>query len=280
MNRKFWILLAFMALGLSSIPAMAIDATTQTGMFGSRSMAQPIAPRSNGYVGGLQYTSCGAFYSVGNQDGFPTLNSPWQPGLPQIEGTLLAAQPSLQPAISASNISETASLAALLAKKGAASELGEGLASGATDAGGISATAQGTGASRTWAFETDADLLLFADNGFTDLGIAAQQSLLTQGLLSDGGKSGGSGDDGTSIGERSARISDFATRIGKSRGLISSNKQIDVYMKKHVATVQGEVRNSSASTLLINIIRLEPGVWKVKNELTVEGSNSANAIGK
>jgi hypothetical protein len=73
---------------------------------------------------------------------------------------------------------------------------------------------------------------------------------------------------------RSERLSDFLTRIARSKGILAG-QAIDVYLSNNVALVQGAVHRPGDRVLLANVLNLEPEVSRIDNRLVVEGASTA-----
>jgi hypothetical protein len=218
---------------------------SQSGMFGTRVLGQPLTPSRSAFGGGVQTNATGSFLYIGRTSGGTDFTAPWRhpyqsvldqtvPALPAMQLTLSPQQPTT--AAPAGSPSATPAPAVQVAPTAQPPVPG-------TNAPGAS-PAQGPGMTPNaptmpgWSFAT----------GQNDNRAAASVDTFT----------------------RSPELSDRLTRIARSRGMLVG-PVIDVLVSGNVAMVQGKVRTQANRLLLGNIVGLEPDVSRIDNRLTVSG---------
>jgi hypothetical protein len=70
---------------------------------------------------------------------------------------------------------------------------------------------------------------------------------------------------------RSPELSNLLTRLARAKGLLVS-PEIGVYFVNNVAVVTGTVRTPGDGTLLVHLLSLEPGVRTIENRLVAESA--------
>jgi hypothetical protein len=237
MKKSMVISLTGLALVLAQCGMALAQASSQPGMFGNRFLGQPLAPQPSSFGGGIQLGPAGNFVSLGRPNGatsFPL----WKQysGAPIDLG--VAASPPAQPAAQLSPPRQP-------------------------PAGGVPAVQVGQPAQPP------------ANSPQESVGAAPGGT--TPPTWDFAVRRGGSGVDAAAArGEplvRSPVLSDRLTRIARTKNMLAG-RGIDVYLRGDTALVQGAVRTSGDRALLANVVRLEPDVSRIDNQLTVPGADN------
>jgi hypothetical protein len=250
MKRNIPTLMAVLVLSLCGWRVVEAQVPGRGGMFGARKVGQSFVPRVSNFDGGIQTGASGDFLNVGRQDGFTVFVTPWRRSEPLLietsPGTPLAAQAAL-PAASQRQSLAPSELPANL--NSAASSSGE-----TTVAGGVGAAEQVPNMPLHRGSPAVSGVAIALGEARAEAAPATQAAEYT----------------------RSARLSDFLTRIGRRTNAIAG-QGIAVYLSNNVAVLEGTVRTSGDRTLLANILSLEPNVRRIDNRLIVKGSDAVSA---
>ena len=219
---------------------------TAHGMFGARTLGQSFVPRPSTFGGGIQTGPSGSFLYAGRTNGANAFAAPWrQSDAAGSEQPILAAQPTLQPAVSTQPAAPVNNLPA--AQTIPESAVPAPLETNGSD--GASPTEQAVGMTPGAAPSAAWNFTAAGAGSHTTSPSAVRRQTYT----------------------RSPQLSDRLTQIARAKGMLTG-PSIDVYLGNHVALLQGAVRTTDDGTLLTNVLALEPDVQQIDNRLVTPGT--------
>jgi hypothetical protein len=261
----------------------------QGGMFGDRTLGQPLAPRPNNFDSGIQTAPSGAFLYIGNQTSAGGFATPWRQVDPLVALETLPQSPGGRPVVQVPALLEGVPGSPLppgIAAAGAVpTEFFTAPPGVPPEATGAAANAAGViptgainplpiGAAGTVPITTQATNTAPPAQVAPISTITGRPATANVALSSNTQPTAPAGQV-TFV--RSARLSELVTRVALSRKLLVG-QGVNVYVGNHVAVLQGTVRTADGGATLANVVNLEPNIWQVENRLTV-ARPAANGAG-
>jgi hypothetical protein len=247
-TRFLSVLLGVLVLSLGRPQMSVAQAPPQVkqtpGMFGSRTLGQPLAPRPNTFRGVSQAGSSGTFLLPGQSPGSALFSAPWRHFSPVEIQPAVGATPAGQPDLSSAASLQSSAAESVLSELEAILDLTAPLYPEMNGSEGTSPAEQALGTP--------------LGNGPSPAPRPAVQR-------------GGAAETLSSAARpqpyiRSPELSDRMTEIARRSGLLRS-PVIDVYLSHNVALLQGAVGTSSDSALLASALALNRGLLRVDNRL-------------
>jgi len=244
-NRWVLVLAAVAALSLCQprmvVAQVSLQGGSSPGMFGNRTLGQPLVPGRSTFGGGIQTNPTGSFLYIGRPDGSTAFATPWRRIDPAMREQVLGASPAAQPALP-------------------------------VPLGPQSPPAENNRPELPSAAESAPPSVPEA-SGWEATGPAQQTPGVTFGLGSPAASP-----RGQQRYTRSPELSDRLTRIARSKGMLVG-RGIDVYLSNNVALLQGTVPTAADRALLANVTALEPEVRQIDNRLVTEGGGPLSSSG-
>ena len=237
-------LTAALALNLCGSPmllAQSPQGSVTYGTFGNRTLGQSFVPQPRTFGGGIQTGASGNFLYLGRPDGVAAFATPWRQTDPA----------ALELAFGLTRTAQPTPNAAVPPQSSAPAYNGPGPPASA----GLAVPSfPGT-------------------NGWEAVGAALPSPGPAHYVAT------GAGPASPRAGQpfvRSAEISAELTRIARANGMLAG-PGIDVYLRNHVAVMEGAVRTQADRVLLANVLALEPQVRQTDSRLIIAGSGTRPA---
>lgn len=248
-------LMAVLALSLCKPQMVVAQASPQGneigGMFGNRTLGQPLAPRRSTFGGGIQTGASGNFLYLGRPDGSSAFAAPWRRIDKSVLDQAVGARPAPNVALSPQSPAPESNFPELLTIP----ELGP----------------PSFPETNGWEGTGPAEHAL----GMT-LGIeppaASNVTVPRVGIPAASAPAARPQQPYT----RSPELSSRLTRLARTKGMLSG-QGIDVYWSNNMVLLQGTVRTPSDCVRLANVLALEPGVRQIDNRLVAEGSGALSS---
>jgi len=250
---KYWSLAVLMALVVSLCRPQLLLAQISTqgfqtyGIFGNRTLGQPLVPPRSTFANGFQTSASGSFLYLTRSSGLALAMPSQLPGISAPQPAVGIINSPAQTALNDTFSPQTTALGYYF------------LPTDSNSLQGVVPLPPGMTAAEV------AGLLPQL------LGTPPAVPAVANSIGARSGTGAPSVSRGAEIPVRSPELSERLTRIARSKGMLAG-QGIDVYFSNNVAVVRGTVRTHGNGVLLANLLALEPEVQQIDNQLDVVGA--------